>query len=142
MKSVIYLNLQQKKMLDEANIGVTTLTPDVLKTKLTVTDCRNIFLTTEALLQPGMLLAKYGFESIPSDGDSTLFPVIIPNLIIHNAACVNKEAIVIWEEASAENDTYDMFRRSMINIVKAMSTVLLFEDVKHSKQFQTCLLNY
>ena len=58
-----------------------------------------------------------------------------------DAACPNRDTIVIWEVETSNSDiANDMFRRSMFNIIDALSTVLPLEEVKQTKQFEICLL--
>jgi len=157
VKSLIYLNLNQKKILDEANVGVHTLTTEALREYLTATDYRTIMDKSIVLQARGNILFRFGFEyTEPNDVDSPVsnslaeytgsgyLPenVILKDGIELKAACPNNKSIVLWESEHITDNTNGMFRQSMLNILTALSTVLLFEELKQTKQFQICLLNH
>ena len=148
VKSIFFLNLNQKQILDEANVGLTQLTMALLRECLTAMDYRSILEKTETLLARGNILNRLGFTSCPSDdnypvsnGQSKELFYEFPENVMLNATCQNKDSIVIWEEERTEYNTNDMFRLSLLNILTAQSTVLLFDELKKTKQFELCLLN-
>jgi hypothetical protein len=58
-----------------------------------------------------------------------------------NAVCTDVNTIIIWEETNQDNSN-NMFKASILNIVKAMSKVLLHNDLTKTKQFELCFMNY
>lgn len=145
MNSVIFLNLQQKKILDEAGIGIRTLTIEKLYEILSAADYRSVVAMTDYLQEKGKLLYECGFKKVVDVIDNTylkpLHAVVDRNTLL-NAVCPNKNTIIMWEEYNESYNTDNMFRQSMLNILNAMSAVLLFEDLKQTKQFEICYLNY
>lgn len=150
MDSLIFLNLNQKKILDQAGIGVKSLTKETLQDYLTATDCFNILNNSQDLQSEGKLLYTFGF----TDG----FPICendrgltisygknifknLPTDIVINAACQNKNAIVLWEEECCSTTPNDMFGKSCMNILKAFQLVIPFEQLKQLKLFELYLLN-
>ena len=119
---------------------------------MSFSDYRTILNNSRDLQKKGELLYRFGFKNV-SNGDpespvsSRLYydnPIIstpTENIVI-NAACQSPNSIVLWEEEYASNNTNDMFRCSLVNILKALSSVMLFEKLKQTDQFAICLLNY
>jgi hypothetical protein len=149
VNDIIFLTQHQKKILDEENVGVKTLTLKALRECVTATDYRSILDQTLTMRQRGGLLDRFGFGCSAGEGDMPVpdgnqdggtkayvsaFDWCSTQL---NAACPCNDCIVIWEESSTSND---MLRQSFYNILSAMSAVLAFEDLKGSKQFELCIL--
>lgn len=151
MESLIFLKLDQKKALDDANIGVKSLTLETLNNYVNYTDYRDIVNTSCKLQCRGSLLYRFGFRNGPDNVsvppplrsyyDNPILSKAPENVVI-NAACQTPNSIVLWEEEYNSSDTNDMFGRSMVNILKALSSVMLFEKLKQTDQFAICLLNY
>lgn len=144
MKSVIFLNKCQVRILKEAGIDISRITDAVLAEKLSATDYRSIKKVSEGLQYRDNLLYKYGFrinrnvdELVP---DQEYVKSISDNLPL-NAVCTDVNTIIIWEETNQDNSN-NMFKASILNIVKAMSKVLLHNDLTKTKQFELCFMNY
>ncbi len=147
MNDVLFLTRMQKKILDEANADIASLTYENLGNLLSSIDCYEICNVTKGLMNNG-LLSKFGFNNTNDEvidaNQSELINSIINEYTtcqyILNAVC-NQTTIIIWAEES-DNKTNNMFIRSFLNILKAMSAIMLFADLKKTEQFKLCFLNY
>ena len=144
MTSVIFINKHQKERLTEAGVDVSCLTESLLRDYLTLNEYQQIMDDSSFLRQEGQFLNKLGFK--PSGTDNKYgfnkklnFEIPLTGVVL-NAAYPNSKSVVLWLEDKPVNNTYDMIKVSLLNIVKAMASVLPFEEVKRTIQFKSVFL--
>ena len=145
MQIVIFLNKQQKRILDEANIPVEKLTIAYAREIFTETDFTSIMVISGIYCSSNNLLTKYGFIS-NNPVDTTYDEYHTPSNLLNvattvlDAACPDVSTIIIWEVDAKPTDTNNMLQHNISKILTAMLQVHTYEVVKNTKQFEICII--
>lgn len=139
MKNIFYLTQEQVVRFKECGVGVKALTKEALQKYLTASDYRSIEETSILLQTPGNLLHAFGFEYNQGPAMEYVLNLPLSNSVL-TAVCPNPDTIVFWLKPSEVNNTNDMIKESLLNIVSAMSEVLPFDVVKRTKSFAKCFV--
>lgn len=147
MENVIFLTNQQKTLLEEAGISMSTVTHRKLSEVLTLMDYRVVLENTQRLMSGNNLLARMGYKySENTNGaaaayecDKSLIPYDLDKSVF-NGICSNENTLVTWIESSNLSFSNDMIKQSAINLIMAMAKVLKFSKVKQTAQFEIMYL--
>lgn len=148
MKRVIFLNAEQKALLDSYGLGADCLLPQNIKKHLTTTDAYDIEGLSKALRAEGRVLSNYGFGfGLGSNTNNIDEPYLSPSIeeelkefsswrnLELDAECPDSETIVVWQVVGGVKP-HCMLKDNLCNILKAMQRVMSFSELIASQQFE------
>ena len=140
---VIYLNGAQTTLLKEQGVNLDTLTWDKLGDILNASDYYKIRDISNEVISGQGFLRKLGLEvktTIKNGFVENIASIELPPGYIVNAICSIGNTLIVWPEKSEYTNIHDMYKHSRINILKALTKIMIFKELKQTKIFETAFL--
>ena len=153
MKKILYLNSVQLALLSQQGVNINTLTITKLKDILIDYDFEDICKATAMMCSKfsfldrlGLILDQEWLQSICNGNyvkntNPDIHLLTTPPLgTIIGATCTTDNILLLYPMESEYNNEYDMCKHSRINILSALTKIMIFKELKHTNIFKSAFV--
>lgn len=153
MKKLLYLNGVQLALLSQQGVNLNTLTIDKLKDSLIGSDFINICETTATMCSKFSFINRLGLELdtdwLPTICHSFYQGTTQPDIhglttpplgTIFGAICTTDKILLLYPMESEYINEYDMCKHSRLNILSALTKIMIFKELKQLNVFKSAFI--